>query len=51
MNATQTSVITGTLGALGEFLDVPGAGMLLGFALAWYCFHSICEKCRGSKKS
>lgn len=49
MNATETAFLTGTLGSIGTFLNIPGAGLLLGFGVAWYCFHQICRQC-GRKK-
>lgn len=49
MTATNTGILIGSLGALGEFLNFPGAGALIGFGMAWYCFHSLCDNCKGKK--
>lgn len=51
MNASQVaSVALGSLGALGAFLDAPGSGMFLGFALASVFFFflqkAFCGKCK-----
>lgn len=38
------------IGSLVSYLDAPGAGMLIGFGVAWFAFSRICEKCRSEKQ-
>lgn len=49
------TVLLGVLGGVGEFLSIPGSGILLGFVLgfsaSFFQLKFLCEKCeKGHEK-
>lgn len=52
MNPASTTTIlgVGSLGAIGEFLGLPGSGLFIGFAVCAWIWHQQCKTCREIQK-